>query len=544
VAIKEAALLSAATQQGLINVQQMQEARQIARRDRISVMAVMGRSFRLPQTSFFHAYAHQRQLPFHTLDTLTPHQEVLERLPNNVMLKRLMMPVVQEDGHWHLVMADPDDTVALDTVRRVVNHDFTIAMAEPVTLESVLRHALDEPWQEEETDPVMLLDDLMKEAYVRRASDVHLEPNRHGMIVRYRVDGQLAPYPRLLSPEQTRQVINRIKVLSGLDISEQRQPQDGGFSNTLNNWDLPATDLRVATIPTRWGERITMRILGNETQSLKLTQLGMPPHVLECLEQALVNPDGMILVTGPTGSGKSTTLYGVLRELDRHHLNVLTVEDPIEQLLDGISQVQVSVKVGFAGALRSFLRHDPDIILVGEIRDQDTAETAMKAAMTGHLVLSTLHTNDATSAVGRLRNMGTESFMVGSTLRLVLAQRLVRRLCPHCRQPFEVESPERQRLGLSNEALLYQAQGCPSCVGTGYSGRVGLYEVFQVNGEIARAISEGVDDQTLRRQAGDQLYSLWQDARSKALEGLTSLDEVLPFFEPDEVNQTPDEVTS
>jgi type IV pilus assembly protein PilB len=268
-------------------------------------------------------------------------------------------------------------------------------------------------------------------------------------------------------------------------------------------------------------------------------QLDFDSVLLERLREVLTYPHGMVLVTGPTGSGKSTTLYAALRETDRKEFNVLTVEDPIEQQLEDATQVQIGVKINFSQALRSFLRHDPDIILVGEIRDHDTAETAIKASMTGHLVLSTLHTNNATSAVSRLRNLGCEDFMIASTLRLVIAQRLVRRLCPICRQPTPV--PKAYSLMIEAEHI-YTAKGCVACMGTGYKGRIGLHEMFWVNEALSQMIAEGIDEHQLRTAAaGEQLYTLWQDALFKVASGKTSLEEVLAYYDRTITNEHTDE---
>lgn len=528
-AINEASLINAAINSDLITSEQVNEARQSARREHLPLLEVLCRNHRLPETAFYQAVARQRQLPFFTLAQLKPDPMLLERLPSNLLLRRLAVPILNRQGEVVLALADPDDQVAIDSVRRVINKPLQMAMAEPVSLLSVLQRYIEEASSEEDQDPVKLFNDLMKDAYVRRASDVHLEPVRDGMRVRMRVDGQLMPYPKLLSAIETSQIVNRIKVLAQLDIAEQRMPQDGGFSYAIEDWDLSGTDLRVATLPARWGERVTLRVLGQEQNALGLDQLGMEADTLHRFRELLNSPYGMVLVTGPTGSGKSTTLYGALRELDRNKFNILTVEDPIEQVLDDVSQVQVTSKTGFASALRSFLRHDPDIILVGEIRDHDTAETAMKAAMTGHLVLSTLHTNDATSAIDRMVNIGCEPFLTASTVRMVIAQRLVRRLCKICREPLPHDAPELAAMANYPDATFYQPTGCAACVGTGYSGRVGVYELFYVDEKMTRLINQGASSHELREKAGGALHSLWQDAQLKAVAGETSIEEILPF---------------
>ena len=527
-AITEATLLNAGTHAGLYNLDAVSVARTTARRDRLSVIDTLSREQRLPRTALYQAVAQQRNLPFLPLAKLHTDKELLARLPDNLLLRRLVLPVRDAQQRLLLAMADPDDQVAIDTVKRVLNETFAIVQSEPVSITSTLKCELNLPSSEEQ-DPVQLFDELMKEAYVCNASDIHLKPQKAGLKASLRVDGRLIPYPKLLNKDEANLLINRVKVLSSLDISEQRIPQDGGFSYAISDWALPPQDLRVATLPSRWGERITLRILGQESGALALDQLDLHPQVLERFRDVLTYPNGMVLITGPTGSGKSTTLYAALREIDRTELNVLTVEDPIEQLLEDITQVQVGVKISFSQALRSFLRHDPDIILVGEIRDQDTAETAMKASMTGHLVLSTLHTNNATSAVSRMYNLKCEHFMIATTLRLVLAQRLARRLCRLCRQP--ASTPPPLEFDALQGAQLYEAKGCPACLGTGYKGRIGLHEMFFIDAEISQLIAAGANDETLRNAAKQQLYTLWQDALYKVAKGYTSLEEVLPFKE-------------
>ncbi|MCG8426286.1 MAG: GspE/PulE family protein, partial [Chromatiales bacterium] len=379
-----------------------------------------------------------------------------------------------------------------------------------------------------ESDSIQLFDEIMKEAYLRRASDIHFEPFDGEMRIRLRVDGHMQEYNRPLTTAEGEALMTRMKVLSGLDIAEQRMAQDGGMSYRIEHWDIPPTDIRVATVPTRWGERATLRLLGQETGALSLEKLGMPKEILSGFRKAINRPYGMILVTGPTGSGKSTTLYGALRELDSDDQNILTVEDPVEQVMPGISQIQVTGKVTFAQALRSFLRHDPDVILVGEIRDMETAETGLKAAMTGHLVLSTLHTNDAGGAVTRLADIGAERYLIGSTLVGVLAQRLIRRICPHCRESHSASEEERHLLGVTNEqpVTIYEPNGCPLCLGSGFVGRIGLFEALWIDEALGVAISEGASEDQIRQQANG-LKSLWQDGLEKVLNGDTCLSEIL-----------------
>lgn len=546
-AINEATLINAAVHSHLLTVDDVNLVRKNARHDRLSVLDAIGRDYRLPRASLYQAVAQQRQLKFLPLAKLIPDQDIMSRLPSNLMVRRLVLPVRDQDMNLLFAMADPDDQVAVDTVKRVIDCSFDVVLSDPISLQSVLDCELGGGGALEEDDSVTLFDELMKEAYVYNASDIHLKPEKGGLKASLRVDGRLIPYHKKLNTQEASLLINRVKVLGHLDISEQRVPQDGGFSYAIETWKLPPQDLRVGTLPSRWGERITLRILGQESEALSLGQLGFESRLLERLRDVLTYPHGMVLVVGPTGSGKSTTLYAALREIDRTEYNVLTVEDPIEQLLAETTQVQVGVKINFSQALRSFLRHDPDIILVGEVRDQDTAETAMKAAMTGHLVLSTLHTNNAINTVGRLRNLGCEDFMIASTVRLVIAQRLVRRLCRQCREPVGIGDlkPNHAAFFLEQgECQIYRAEGCPACLNTGYKGRIGLHEMFLVDSDMSQRIADGASEQHLRTIAGNRLYTLWQDALNKVAAGETSLEEVLPFYEDIQTVNTKDEGAS
>jgi type IV pilus assembly protein PilB len=372
---------------------------------------------------------------------------------------------------------------------------------------------------------------LVTQAISDRASDIHIEPTEHDLRVRYRIDGVLHEMQR--SPKQIQGgVISRVKILSDIDIAERRKPQDGRMSVTHNGRKI---DLRVATLPTVWGEKIVMRILDNSTASLDLRDLAFLDHNYETYHEAFTKPYGMILVTGPTGSGKSTTLYATLNAVSKPEINVITVEDPVEYRLPGINQVQVNPKAGltFAGALRSILRSDPDVVLLGEIRDHETAQIAIEAALTGHLVLSTLHTNDAPSAVTRLVEMGIEPFLVGSALDAVVAQRLARRLCAKCCEPYlptETELIAARFPWVPGEPIpeLFRPVGCVACSRTGYRGRVALHEVMRVTEDIERLAvsrSSSAEIGAVAQQQG--MITLRDDGWQKVALGQTSVEEIL-----------------
>lgn len=382
--------------------------------------------------------------------------------------------------------------------------------------------------QETEAPIIRLLNAILAEAIREDASDIHLETFDHTLAVRFRIDGVLREIvrpKRALAPL----LVSRLKVMAKLDIAEKRVPQDGRISLRVAGREV---DVRVSTLPTASGERVVLRLLDKQAGRLELEKLGMAPGALAALKEMVRRPHGIVLVTGPTGSGKTTTLYAALSTLDTQSANVMTVEDPIEYHLPGIGQTQVNSKaqLTFARGLRAILRQDPDVVMVGEIRDLETAEIAIQAALTGHLVLSTLHTNSALGAIARLRDLGVESYLLASSLSAVLAQRLVRRLCPHCKQAVPADARARDLLGLEGEAdatTLFEAQGCEACAGTGYRGRTGIYELVSIDGALSQLIHDDAPAQQLAAQAGRGQGTLFEDGKRKILAGETTLTEVL-----------------
>jgi general secretion pathway protein E len=365
------------------------------------------------------------------------------------------------------------------------------------------------------------------EAVKEKASDIHIEPYEKGVDVRFRVDGILN---KVLSPPKIihEALISRVKILAHLDIAEKRLPQDGRIQLLVGGKDI---DIRVSIVPTALGERAVLRLLDRQSGTLELEMLGFNEELLLSLKKALSRQNGIILVTGPTGSGKTTTLYGSLLRLNTEDRNIITVEDPVEYQLNGIGQIQVNPKIGltFASGLRSILRQDPDIMMVGEIRDLETAEIAVHASLTGHLVLSTLHTNDAPSATTRLIDMGIEPFLVSSSLVCVLAQRLVRVICPHCKKPYEPAPQELSYLDCTPPPeVLYHGKGCERCLGKGYLGRTGIYELLELTPEIRTLIAGGKDAQTIRGAALKTGYRPLQNyAVEKIVKGITTVEEVI-----------------
>ncbi|MDO8908590.1 MAG: type II secretion system ATPase GspE [Pseudohongiella sp.] len=372
---------------------------------------------------------------------------------------------------------------------------------------------------------IRLINALLSQAVREKASDIHIEPFERRVSVRFRVDGVLRD---VLSPkaELGPVLVSRLKVMARLDIAEKRLPQDGRISVRLAGH---AVDIRMSTIPSSFGERVVLRLLDQAAGQLQLDHLDLPPAMQAALQSALQKPHGIILVTGPTGSGKTTTLYAGLQHINSRERNILTIEDPVEYQLAGIGQTQVNTKVDmtFARGLRAILRQDPDVVMVGEIRDQETAAIAVQASLTGHLVLSTLHTNTAVGAVTRLQDMGIEPFLLASSLTLIVAQRLVRSLCPACRLPHQVDGAESARLQLPPDSIVFRAVGCEHCNHTGYKGRSGLYEIVEIDSPMRRLIHDGAAEQALEQYARQHSSSIHQHGRERILAGQTSVEEVL-----------------
>ena len=380
---------------------------------------------------------------------------------------------------------------------------------------------------EDDAPIIRLINGVIAEAVRTRASDIHIEPYEKALSIRIRIDGvlrEVLSLPARVAPA----LISRVKVMARLDIAEKRVPQDGRISLALGG---KSVDVRVSSLPARFGERVVMRILDKEAARLDLDALGMPERTLARFKEALTRPNGIILVTGPTGSGKTTTLYGALSLLNAPSLNILTVEDPVEYALDGIGQTQINPKVGmtFAAGLRAILRQDPDVVMVGEIRDGETADIAIRAALTGHLVLSTVHTNSAVGAITRLRDMGAEPFLLSSTVAGLLAQRLVRRLCPACKAPREADPAERAMLGVAEgaPARIHGPKGCPRCNGSGYEGRLGVYEFVAIDQTMRKLIHDEAPEHALSTHAFAHADTLAQSGFRHVLSGDTSIEEVL-----------------
>ncbi|HKV05686.1 MAG TPA: type IV-A pilus assembly ATPase PilB [Candidatus Acidoferrales bacterium] len=495
---------------------------------------------------------------------------VIKLVPQETAVRYQIVPLSRVGSTLTIAMTDPTNVFAMDDIKFMTGFNVEPVVASETAISEAIHKFYGEVESVEELDKVMkdltgeeadalelaaeetemdlaslskaaeeapiikLCNLILTDAVKRGASDIHVEPYEKEFRVRFRIDGVLqnvmAP-PLKLKDAMT----SRLKIMSKLDISEKRLPQDGRIMiKYLKDGKKKELDFRVSTVPTLFGEKIVLRLLDKENLRLDMTKLGFEPEALQKFERQILKPYGMVLVTGPTGSGKTNTLYSSVARLNTPETNIMTAEDPVEFQLPGINQVQMKEQIGlnFASALRAFLRQDPNIILVGEIRDFETAEIAVKAALTGHLVLSTLHTNDAPSTVSRLMNMGIEPFLVATSVNLICAQRLVRRVCPQCKEPLQIQSAALIEAGFSPDeaakTIVQHGKGCATCNNTGYKGRVGLYEVMEINDELRELILVGASALELKKKALEQgMITLRRSGLQKVAAGLTTMEEVL-----------------
>ncbi len=515
--------------------------------------------------------AKQYGVPSINLNEFEIDPEVLKLVPREVATRHQVIPVNRTGNTLTVAMSDPSNIYAVDDLKFVTNMNIDVVVASDGSITDALDKyytsnvSFDdvmEGFSEVEGESLEFADDLEEDINVldleksagdapvvklvnlilldairKNASDIHCEPYEKQLRIRYRIDGVL--YEVMKPPFKLRHAItSRLKIMSNLDIAERRLPQDGRIKMKMGRGK--EMDFRVSVLPTMWGEKVVLRLLDKSNLQLDMTKLGFEEQALVGFKEALHRPYGMILITGPTGSGKTTTLYSALSELNKTSVNVSTAEDPIEYNLFGINQVQMQEAIGlnFATALRAFLRQDPDIIMVGEIRDFETAEIAVKAALTGHLVLSTLHTNDAPSSVSRLLNMGIEPFLVASSVHLIGAQRLVRKLCPDCREPVPVPVQTLVEIGVppeeAGEYTVLRGRGCRTCNNTGYKGRIAVFEIMPIGDEVREFILNGASTMEIKREAIRQgMRTLRMSALSKLRDGVTSLDEVVRATAPD-----------
>jgi len=506
------------------------------------------------------ALARQYKMPAVDLSRFEVDSKIIKLVPTDVAVKHMVLPLKREGRTLTVAVADPTNHAVVDDLKFITRYDIFPVIAGEYTLRTAIERYYEQTdaqlqnllkdmeeeedlevieEEDEDTAPLQVGDDapvvklingILTDAVKRGASDIHIEPFEHEIRVRYRIDGALQEVMK--PPAKLKAALtSRVKIMSNLNIAERRVPQDGRIKLKMGKRVI---DFRVSTLPVIYGEKIVLRILDKGNLTLDLTKFGFEPQAEKDLMRSILNPYGMVLVTGPTGSGKTTTLYSALQRINTIEVNIMTAEDPVEYNLHGINQVLVRNEIGmtFAAALKAFLRQDPNIIMVGEIRDIETGSIAIKAALTGHLVLSTLHTNDAPSTITRMIDMGIEPFNVASAVNLIVAQRLVRRICSHCKAPHEYAPEELEALQMTPEELsamqFFKGAGCDTCNGTGYKGRAGLYEVMALSPELRRMILRGASTAEMTEQAVKEgMLTLRMDGVVKIKKGISTLEEVV-----------------
>jgi type IV pilus assembly protein PilB len=541
----------------LLDEKKVAEAKKASRTSNISVGDALIKLGYVSPELVAKAMAKGQGIEYIKLDGIEVAYEIVTLVPESLAREHGMLAVSDDDGVLKVVMANPDDLEALDKLQFVVNRKIKVAIApkEAVMLavnklysrgdetarmmQEVSEQAID--FTAEEVDPndqavdensapvIRLVQMIINEAVSSRASDIHVEPFEDRVRIRYRIDGVLSERDsipkRLLGP-----VLSRLKILAKIDIAERRRCQDGRIKVTVGKKEL---DLRVSVMPTNHGQSVVMRLLDKDNIKVGLKQLGMSEEIYRQVNQLIRRPNGIILVTGPTGSGKTTTLYAGLNDLNRPDRKIITAEDPVEYYLPGINQVEVKHSIGldFARIIRAMLRQAPNVILVGEMRDSETAEMGIQASLTGHLVFSTLHTNDAPSAITRMIDMGVPAYLVASSIIAILAQRLVRKVCEKCKYPYIPPEAVLEEAGLTPEqitkATFMKGKGCANCNRKGYRGRVGIYELMMMTSRVRELAFQGTSSQQLRRTAVSQgMHTLFEDGLDKAMRGITTLEEV------------------
>lgn len=550
-------IISQLVQRGVLTPESVRLAESKAKSDGVPILKVLVTERLVAEVDIYRVVADVSDMPFIEIENVQVDPTASGKLSADWGRRLQALPFAWESGVLSIAVSDPTSLSLRDDLARLTGMENRLYLCPPTALDykinqvyradsqisdlsaSIIAEDMN-PDQAQEDDTgtnegdapiVKYVNLLISQAVTDRASDIHIEPTETELHVRYRIDGVL--HRQMSSPRNILNgVVSRIKIMGNMDIAEKRIPQDGRMSVNVQGRRI---DLRIATLPTVYGEKVVMRILDNSSTPLNLRDTGFSVRHNDIFEKQYSKPHGMILVTGPTGSGKSTTLYSTLFAIVKPTINIITVEDPVEYRMDGISQVQINAKAGltFAAALRSILRADPDVVLVGEIRDRETAQIAVEAALTGHLVLSTLHTNDASSAPTRLIEMGVEPFLVGSALTTVLAQRLVRKLCGRCKTPYQLDQEEIKRLKWPWEEgeelpTVYRPGQCPACNRLGYKGRMAIHEVLVVTDTLERMINEGSHTDQIRKTAmSEGMEPMLLDGWAKVARGETSIEEIL-----------------
>ncbi|MBI3354092.1 MAG: type IV-A pilus assembly ATPase PilB [Nitrospirae bacterium] len=551
----------------LINEEQLKKALSTQQKEGGKLGSILVKLGYVTEDKLLNFLSHQFGIPAVNLSTQEVDQALIKMLPAEVAQKYQVIPVARKGATLTIAMVDPSDVFAIDDIKFMTGYDVQPVLSTEGSIRSAINKYYDTTdalqtvlkdikLQEavedgdvdivhegdekvdlkdlkeavEEAPVVKLVNFILADGVAKGVSDIHVEAYEKKFRVRYRLDGIL--YEAMVPPMKLRAAMtSRLKIMAELDIAERRLPQDGRIKLRMKNKEV---DLRVSTLPCLFGEKVVMRILDKSNLTLDLTKLGFEPKALQDFMNAINSPYGMVLVTGPTGSGKTTTLYSALNQINQIDVNIMTAEDPVEYYLMGINQVQMKDEIGlnFAAALRSFLRQDPDVVMVGEIRDYETAEIAVKAALTGHLVLSTLHTNDAPSTINRLLNMGIEPFLVSSSVLLILAQRLIRKVCQQCKEVEKVPVKSLIDIGFSPEeaekVVCYRGKGCTNCSDTGYKGRIAIYEVMPIGDEIKELILEGASASEIKKTAAKMgMKTLRMSGLQKIKDGMSSVEEVV-----------------
>ncbi len=554
----------------LFEAEQLDSILANARENSLSIREAVLSGSDAKEEEFLGKLAESMEIPFQRLKETEIQEEILERLPTKAIFQYNVVPLLEEGGCLKVATSDPFAPGLVDAlrlaaecrIRLVLSPDADISTAakkfygvgaetldrmmqdDRIDLEdeeSLLKQDLSD--LDQEASVVKFVNQIIWEAFKDRATDIHIEPMEIDLRIRYRVDGVLheAPMPPQLKRFQS-SIISRIKVMANMDIAEKRLPQDGRISLRIRGEEI---DVRVSTMPTVYGESVSLRLLMRGGGLITMKDLGLNGHDSSLLKKMITRPHGILLVTGPTGSGKSTSLYAWLHTINSVDKRIMSAEDPIEYEMPGVNQVQMRPEIGltFANTLRTFLRQDPDVIMVGEIRDKETAEIAIRAALTGHLVFSTIHTNDSASTITRLLDMGIEPFLVASSVEGIVAQRLVRELCKACRQPVEVDGEFLREHNfpverLANEGPIYEAVGCDECRGNGYKGRTGIFEVLQITDEIRPLVIAHASASEIKQKSLEHgMKTLREDGWDKVLAGTTTIDEILRVTEEVELEE-------
>jgi type IV pilus assembly protein PilB len=550
---------------GLITEKQLQEALEQQKITKKRLGDQLITSGYITQNQLIKALQMQLGIEFIDLSNKQIPPELSQVVPKNIAKKYSVVPVKLEKGTLFLAMADPMNFMALEEVKTATRKHVVPMIGYSDAIDRAIMdlygnegavRAIEEMKREinvldessgltvnsldengaKSAPTICLVNSIIERAITVNASDIHIEPHKDSLNVRMRIDGLLHHIMEIPHNLQDA-VITRLKVMGGMDISEHRVPLDGRSNVLIKNRDI---DLRMSTLPTIYGEKVVIRLLDKSSQILTKEKIGLSGHDLKKYVKLISFPSGVVLMVGPTGSGKSSTMYTIIDELNKETVNLVTLEDPVEYNIDGINQVQINEKAGmtFAGGLRSILRQDPDIIAVGEIRDGETAQIAMRAALTGHLVLSTIHTNDAASTIDRLENMGVEPYLVSAALRGIISQRLVRKVCPYCREEYTPDDDELGFMGIEKKdgIKFYRAKGCPQCFNTGYKGRIGVFEIITFNRKIRQAVLNHLDRESVLDVVADSedFVSLSENCRRLVLEGTTTVEEAKKCMNTDD----------